>query len=33
MEIEVLLDASDIMWHLFSSLPYTVCVVVEVFFS
>lgn len=32
MEIEVLLDASDFMWHLFSSLPYTVCVVLEVFF-
>ena len=31
MEIEVLLDASDFMWHLLSSLPYTVCVVVEVF--
>lgn len=33
MEIEVLLDASDFMWHLLSSLPYTVCVVVEVFSS
>lgn len=27
----MLLEASDFMWHLLSSLPYTVWVVVEVF--
>lgn len=31
MEIEVLLDASDFLWHLFSSLPYSVWVVVVFF--